>query len=476
MGLPIEGEQLRSPFKKTELTSIQPLQPERPWWQSFTKRLIDYKPLRGALAGVMAWIGTHGTPPNIVSAEPLPQQAGQEAVLGEASVLEPAALIAIADQEFNQKEIQLRWMVGEALGLSPNQIQENLPLGKPYTITYLHESVIPNQSPTPIKVFGNLVFQLDENGHTALLPAISEIEKKLDQDNKDKLKLLPEGQLGGDIIPLKSNLQAITVSQTLTEQLSKLLSKLSQVFGTPLDLTGAISDKGIFRVGNTTEDYFTLVQNPDTNQLRLGNIAIALINSGAVPQTVLLSPTEAGIGGGTTPSPQETTKLPAELYETTPQGRLATEKFPEGTPGWKPRQESADKTDQFFNESDSKVIFKHNPQLRGGVGTNTLWPDLNNRRGNQWYGLLNSFVDPDDPKTLIVEFNITKPDLKLDEATRDSIERQAAGAIGLGLSKVIYGKSTLDETLTQDQHNRLGQRAVQLQNIRPLELIAPTAS
>lgn len=178
-----------------------------------------------------------------------------------------------------------------------------------------------------------------------------------------------------------------------------------------------------------------------------------------------------GQGGGPA-SPD--TAIAAELFETTPQGRLTTPKLSEGTPGWKPREESATDIDGFLKSLDVKIKVINSPLLRGGIGTNPLYPDLNNRRTPETYGRLNTFVDPDDPRTLIVESNILRPGLKLDPTAKESLERQAAGNIGSGLSKVIYGKSMLDG-LTQGQADHIGQLAVRfMDEIRPFELVTPT--
>jgi len=207
---------------------------------------------------------------------------------------------------------------------------------------------------------------------------------------------------------------------------------------------------------------------PNAGQFVMINAGRQTQNLGIWPTEYAFSPTDLATGGGIAEILQ-----PSTLFETTPQGRLTTPKLQNGEVGWKPRQESADKTDAFFNEVDINVVFKFNPQLRGGIGTSTLYPDEKNMRTPDRYGIVNSFVDPDNPRTMIVEYNIFKPEIKLDPATRASIEDQAAGSIGLNLSKVIYGKDI--DNITQEQANYIGLLTVRLRyEIRPLGLIAPT--
>lgn len=187
-------------------------------------------------------------------------------------------------------------------------------------------------------------------------------------------------------------------------------------------------------------------------------------------ELVVIQP--ADIGGEVTETAPETVQPPSELFNTTPQGRLVTEKFKEGEVGWKPRQESADKTDGFLNELNVKVIFILNPNLRSWIGTHTLKPCDNCNKTSERYGVLEGRVDPTDPRTLIMESNFFRRDFKLDPADRERLSAEAAGATGKELSKIIYGKPIDD--LTQEQKNYIGQLAVKLEyEIRPLELIAP---
>lgn len=349
---------------------------------------------------------------------PLPARA-QEAVVASSVRLSPEALAAVFTQEVDIYKSK----ISQALGS---------PVPEPYS------SIFPDQqnNEDSLLAYDGILFKQDPEGKVTVahaltrLDAVRPLKGITDQD-------LVEGKLGGHIIPTLAE-GALPVSQPIVE----VVTKLGEVINSPLlrvsgATIGKTSNTVVYRLGDDFGDYFTLTNNPDTNQLRLGNIAVPLTKAGLIPETAILPRPERITGGGEIQQPL------SQVIEG-PRKILATEINPEAPLNVGPTPTFNQLEEHLFSQGVNRLETKYNdfpelPEPGNGVGWGSICPTNDDPRCETPFIYFKRQINP-DRKAVIIELKLAQEKLpSLSPQDIDYLDRALQGSVADYVALMKYG-------------------------------------
>lgn len=268
------------------------------------------KTVQGTTAGVLSFIGAHGITPNVVSAEPLTQSTSISRSIN--PDISPDAGLDPLTQALSVE-------VGK-LALDLNNLGLEEPLGGILTKAWIGDDGL-------LRIADKKLIL--KQGLDGKLKPVHILQQVYDNGYGD---LLRSGFLGSDPLP---NLNEY--SSDPTPEVLNTLASLAEYFQAGYYISQS-ANFGPFNVHNISDNQgltFAILEindGPNQGKLTLANITPQLISLGLISQDLVLSPTEAGTGGGALePIPQPTPGSTA-TPEPTPTPRPTATPPPTPTP------------------------------------------------------------------------------------------------------------------------------------------------